>query len=62
MIPRIGLRFLHRRVVDSNGKPATYVVTAIRQGVVWYKQPDERKAKECCLYGSWASICLEPLL
>lgn len=61
MIPRVGLQFSHRRVVDSNGKPAAYVVTAIRQGTVWFKQPDERKAKECCPIESWDRICLGPL-
>jgi hypothetical protein len=46
--PKVGMRFKHKRVLSSTDfkSPAEYVVTKVAQGVVYYKQPDERKAKE----------------
>lgn len=56
MAPVAGLRFLHRRVLDAANQPAEYIVTTIRQGVVYYKQPDETKAKECCALDDWPQV------
>lgn len=56
MAPQVGLKFLHRRILGTDNKPAEYVVTAIRQGVVYYKQPSERKAKEYCDLARWPAV------
>jgi hypothetical protein len=56
MAPQVGQRFLHRRVLDQANKPAVYVVTLIRSGVVYYKQPDERKGKEYCTLERWSAV------
>lgn len=56
MAPQVGQVFQHRRVLDEKNQPATYVVTRIAKGVVWYKQPDERKAKECCAVEDWPKV------
>jgi hypothetical protein len=45
--PKVGMKFKHRRVLDaSTMKPADYVVTKIANGVVYYKQPGDTKAKD----------------
>lgn len=59
--PKVGARFLHRRVLGADNKPALYIVTAIRRGVVYYKQPDETKARECVPLGEWPKVCAELL-
>jgi hypothetical protein len=56
MSPTIGLKFQHRRVLDAANRPAIYVVTAIRKGVIYYKQPQEQKAKECCELDYWPRV------
>ena len=56
MAPQVGLVFQHRRVLDEMYRPAAYVVTRISKGVVWFKQPGERKAKECCAVEDWPSV------
>lgn len=45
---KVGMKFLHRRVLNEKNAPALYVVTKIECGSVYYKQPDEKKAKEWC--------------
>ena len=42
-----GMRFLHSRIINEQRQPAEYVVTAVRRGTVYYKQPDEGKAHQC---------------
>lgn len=44
---RVGMKFLHKRVLDENNQPAVYVVTKIQGGIIYYKQPAEKKAKQC---------------
>lgn len=58
MQPKAGLVFRHRRVLDENNKPAAYVVTRVAIGTVWYKQPRERKATECCGVDEFDRVCL----
>jgi len=48
MLAKPGLRFEHARVLGPDNRPAAYIVTRVAQGVVWYRQADERKAKEYC--------------
>ncbi len=44
--PKVGMKFKHRRILRPDNKPgADHVVTKIAQGVVYYKQPHEKKAK-----------------
>lgn len=42
-----GDTFQHRYWLDENYKPLTCIVTAVRHGVVYWKQSGERKAKLC---------------
>lgn len=53
--PYVGMRFWHRTILDG-ANPAMYVVTAIREGVIYYKQPLERKAKEYCTPERWPRV------
>jgi hypothetical protein len=56
--PYVGMVFLHKRVLDGNYQPARYTVTKIAQGVVYYKQGDERKAKQFCPIEDFSKYCL----
>ena len=67
--PVVGLRFLHRRVLDTakfDGKTAQlYQVTRIARGVVYYRPvfdlgfPGERLGSvECCLVGQFSSFAV----
>jgi hypothetical protein len=51
--PYIGMKFLHKRVLDGNYLPAKYIVTKIAEGIVYYKQPSERKAMQSCYVGQF---------
>lgn len=55
--PTIGARFLHARILDDQNKPAACTISAIRQGVIYYKVGDERKAKEYVTLDRWPAIC-----
>ena len=56
--PRIGLRFLHARILDGpTNQPALCTVSAIRQGVVYYRVGDERKASEYVPLEGWPTVC-----
>lgn len=59
--PRIGLRFVHRRILDENNRPAVYEVTAIQQGVIYIRMDGERKAKEWVTLDRWNVVCGEVL-
>lgn len=37
--------FIHQKWLDENYQPCRCVVTAVRQGVVYWKQEGEKKAK-----------------
>lgn len=41
-----GTRFLHSRVLNSQYQPQECVVTAVRQGVVYWRCADSKKAKD----------------
>jgi hypothetical protein len=56
MHPKRGLQFLHARILDDAGNLALCIVTAIRDGVVYYKVGDERKAKEYVTLDRWPMI------
>jgi hypothetical protein len=58
--PTLGAKFLHARILDENNKPAACTVSAIRQGVIYYKVGDERKAKEYVTFARWPTICRAP--
>jgi hypothetical protein len=55
--PKVGSRFLHSRILDAGNKPALCTVSAVRQGVVYYRVGDERKAKEYVTLDRWPVIC-----
>lgn len=56
IFPKIGMRFVHARWLDEHNRPAACTVSAIRQGVVYYKVGDERKARQCVEIERWPSI------
>lgn len=46
MIPTVGMKFEHARVlIPDKSKAQTYVVTAIREGCVYYKPIDGGKSE-----------------
>lgn len=55
--PKPGDRFLHARILDQNNNPAQCYVSAVRQGVVYYRVGDEKKAKEYVTFERWPLIC-----
>lgn len=46
VIPRPGLRFFHRRVLDADNKPMEYSVTRVANGVVYYAPVDGGKSEK----------------
>lgn len=56
MAPKIGLRFLHRHYLNADNSPMRFTVTAVRQGVVYYRADGESKAKEFCTLDRWPKI------
>jgi hypothetical protein len=56
MEPTLGLQFAHARILDENNRPAVCTVSAIRQGVVYYRVGEERKAKEYVALARWPII------
>lgn len=40
-----GDKFIHARWLDENNQPVLCVVTKVAQGVIYWKQEGERKAK-----------------
>ena len=59
MVPVIGARFLHARILDEKNKPAACTISAIRQGVIYYKVGDEKKAKEYVSQERWPLVFKE---
>lgn len=60
--PKVGMRFVHARILDENNQPAPCSVSAVREGVVYYKVGDERKAKEYVTLERWPRICARVLV
>jgi hypothetical protein len=56
--PKRGVEFLHSRLLDAEdpAKPARCVVTAVRQGCVYYKFADRRGRGEYCTLERWPLI------
>lgn len=55
LVPKYGLRFLHRRVLDEHGRPQLYEVTRVALGTVYYRPLDvdsegwsQHGGVECC--------------
>jgi hypothetical protein len=42
-----GTKFLHARWLDTNNQPLLCIVTKVANGIVYWKQEGERKAKSC---------------
>lgn len=59
--PVRGLRFVHARLLGEDNRPAECVVTAARDGVVYYRRTDERAAKEYCTLTRWPQVCASVL-
>lgn len=54
--PKVGLAFIHTRILDENMQPARCTVSAVRDGVIYYRVGDEKKAKEYVTLDRWAKI------
>jgi hypothetical protein len=65
MTPKLGMRFKHSRVLDSDKKPALYQVTRIANGLIYYRNiidPGNRTAlgtPACCHLEEFDKRCLE---
>ena len=42
-----GAKFIHARWLDTENKPMVCEVTRVANGIVYWKQEGERKAKTC---------------
>ena len=60
--PFKGMVFLHRRVLNEDNTPMSYVVTRIIHGAVYYRPSGWKGGSEFCLLDEFeARVCLEEI-
>jgi hypothetical protein len=53
MKPKVGLKFLHARVLDEQNRPMAFVVTRIANGSVYYRPADGGGGGQTCGVGEF---------
>ena len=54
--PKRGTRFVHTYWTDTNNAPLSAIVTAVRQGLIYYRLEGQSKARQFVAMDEWPKI------